>query len=98
MASGSRESCSPLLHELEQRLRDYEGVVHGDRELKKRSLRIDLRRNSNVCTCKQRDCTGALSKDNILDARETYWGFPSERPKSSRESERIDSAVQKRSH
>ena len=33
-----------------------------------------MRRNAKVCTCKKRDCTGALSKDNMLNARETYWG------------------------
>jgi hypothetical protein len=92
MASRSCEHCSPLLQELEQRLRDYEGVVHGDRELKKRSLHIDIRRNSNVCTCKQRDCTGALSKDDILNARETYWGLPS--AKGPNRAERVNGLIQ----
>lgn len=72
-----------MLQELEARLREYEGTLHGDRELKKRSLHIDVRRSSRVCTCKQRDCTGSLSKNDMLDARETYWG-PSSSPGPSR--------------
>lgn len=77
MACKSCPSCSPLLTELENRLRKYEGSVHGDRELKQRSLHIDVRRNSKTCTCKDRDCKGYLSHNDMLDARETYWGLPS---------------------
>jgi hypothetical protein len=54
-------------------------LCSGDRELKKRSLHIiDVRRNKGM-PLQENDCTGALSKNDMLDARETYWG-----PSSSR--------------
>jgi hypothetical protein len=76
IACKSCESCSPLLQELETKLREYEGAVTSDRELKARSKHIDVRRHTKSYTCKIRDCKGYLSWDDMLDAREKYWGPP----------------------